>query len=92
MENKNRLGLTLGIFFAFLHFVWALCVALGIAQMYLDWIFPMHFIGNIFSIMDFNIGNAILLIVIAFIGGYICGWLVAWVYEWFQDKKTKKRK
>ena len=80
-SNKNKLGLTLGIFAALLHLVWAISVAVGIAQTYLDWILPMHFIGNVFDFATFNIVNAIILIILAFIGGYICGWVLGYIYE-----------
>lgn len=82
MINKNKLGLTLGIFIAFLHLLWSLFVAVGMAQKYLDWIFPMHFISAIFSVTTFTIVNALILTVIAFIAGYVCGWLLGLVWNW----------
>lgn len=81
MEKKNRMGLTFGILAALLHLVWAILVLVGVAQAYLDWIFPMHMIGNVFQVASFSIINTILLVIIAFIGGYILGWLGSWIYE-----------
>jgi len=79
--DKNKLGLVLGIFAAILHAVWAVAVAIGIAQAYLDWIFPMHFIGNVFQTTNFNITYALILVVLAFICGYIMGWVFAWLWN-----------
>ncbi|MBS3100237.1 hypothetical protein J4463_03420 [Candidatus Pacearchaeota archaeon] len=81
MINKNKLGLALGIFAAVLHAIWAVAVAIGLAQTYLDWIFPMHFIGNVFQVATFSIINASILVVMAFVGGYVCGWLFAWLWN-----------
>ena len=88
--NKNKLGLTVGIFAAILHAVWAILVGAGIAQTYLNWIFPMHFIGNVFQVANFSLMAAVLLIILAFIGGYICGWILGVVWNWV-DKGNKKR-
>ena len=84
--NGNKLGLVLGIFAAILHAVWAISVAVGVAQAYLDWIFPMHFIGNVFSVISFNAGTAILLIILAFVGGYVLGWIWAGLWNWLNKK------
>jgi len=86
--NANKLGLTIGIFVAALHALWAVLVAVGQDQVqaYLDWIFPLHFIGNVFQIMTFNLVSALILVVMAFVGGYICGWVLAWLWN-MVDKK-----
>ena len=85
-NNKNKLGLTLGIFAALLHLVWAVLVAIGIAQNWLNWIFPMHFIDSVFSVTSFSIVNALILIVLAFIGGYACGWVLGAIWN-YVDKE-----
>jgi ABC-type thiamin/hydroxymethylpyrimidine transport system permease subunit len=89
MNTKVKFGLTLGIFFAFMHFVWYLAVAIGIGQNFLDWIYPLHAIGNVFTVMGFNFLNMIFLLIVAFISGFVCGWLGVWVYGWFDKKKRK---
>ena len=73
--NKNLAGLTTGIFAAALHALWAVLVLLGVGQTYLDWIFPLHFVGNVYSVMSFSLGTAAILVVLAFVGGYVLGWL-----------------
>jgi len=86
--DKNHLGLVLGIFFALLHLIWVLLVLLGVGQAYIDWILPLHFIRLLVTISSFSIVSAVLLLVMAFIGGYVCGWLFAAVWNWV-GKKVK---
>ncbi len=87
--NKNHIGLTVGIFFAIIHAVWALIIAItpSSVQKFLDLIFPMHFLNNVYSVTSFNISYAVLLIIFAFVGGYICGWVFAAISNWFAKKK-----
>ncbi|MBU0930117.1 MAG: hypothetical protein KJ623_03520 [Nanoarchaeota archaeon] len=79
--NKNKLGLTLGIFFAGLHFLWVIAVLAGIAQTFLDWIFPMHFLNNVYSVVNFSLGYALALVALAFVSGYIMGFVLAWLWN-----------
>ena len=84
--NKNHVGLTMGIFVALLHALWAIIVAVGVAQVLLDWIFPLHFIDAIYSVMTFGFMTAILLVIMAFIGGYVMGWVFAALWNWISKK------
>lgn len=86
--NANKLGLTIGLFATILHAVWAIIVAVGkdAMQSYLDWIFPLHFIGNVFQVISFNLASALILIVIAFAGGYACGWVLAKLWNLVEKK------
>jgi len=79
--NANNLGMTLGGFFALLHAVWAILVGIGVAESLLDWIMPLHFIGTMFEVTGFTWGNAILLTILAFIGGYVSGWILAAIWN-----------
>ena len=80
--DKNKVGLTLAIFFAAMHALWALAVALGVGQKFFDYVFPMHFLNNVYSVMAFNAGTAVLLVVMAFVCCYIMGWLFAALWNW----------
>ena len=71
--DSNKLGLILGIFAALLHAVWAITVFLGLAQSFLDWIFPIHFLNSIYSVQGFDLLTALMLIIMAFVGGYVMG-------------------
>ena len=82
--NKNRLGLTIGIFAALLHAVWALIVVAGLAQSYLDWIFPLHFVNSVFDVAAFSLVNAVILIILAFVGGYVVGWILGAIWNWIK--------
>lgn len=80
MKGKMKLGcskpaLVVGLYVAILHALWAGLVALGVGQAVLNWILPLHFIDSMYTVITFNLLNAALLIVFAFIGGYVATWL-----------------
>lgn len=86
--SANKLGLTLGIFCALLHLVWALVVLAGVAQGFLDWIFPMHFLDSVYSVTGFNAISALMLVVLALISGYVMGYVLGALWNYI-DKKVK---
>jgi len=75
--NANKLGMTLGVFVAVWHLIWAVLVGVGVAQSMLDWVLPLHFVGLAVPLISFSWLNALILVIAAFIGGYIMGWLFA---------------
>jgi len=81
--NGHKLGLTLGTFSALIHALWSILVAIGWAQPLSDFIHWLHFLGNTMTILPFNFGQAILLIVIAFIAGYALGGVFALLWNKF---------
>ena len=84
--NENKLGITLGIFFALLHAIWAILIGFGAGQRLIDLILPLHFIDMMITVTTFKIGAAVLLVILAFIGGYIAGWLFAVIWNWVIKK------
>lgn len=86
--NKNKLGLILGTFFALMHALWALAVAIGAGflQTALDWIFKIHFLKPVYVITAFSLSNAILLVIVTFVCGYIIGWVFAAIWNWIGKK------
>lgn len=80
--NKNKVGITLGIFGGAIHALWALTVWLGLAQKYLDFILPLHFLNNVYSVLTFNIATALMLVVMATVCCYVMGWLFAGLWNW----------
>lgn len=86
MIKPKQLGLTLGIFFAVIHAIWALIVGLGYGQKFLSWIMSMHFMGAPMMIGGFTFGKAFVLIAVTFIAGYIFGWLFAVIWNWVSKK------
>ena len=75
--SKAKTSLVLGLFMAVVHAVWAVLVALGVAQGLMDWIFKMHMIESPYVISDFGFGTAIGLFIITFVVGYVFGWIFA---------------
>ncbi len=80
--NPSRVGLVAGSFLGLFHLGWSILVAVGIAQPLLDIIFKLHMIAPVYSVSDFNIVTAILLVVVTFVFGYIGGVVlgVLWNY------------
>jgi len=85
--NKNQVALSLGIFAALCHLVWSIAVAIGI-QSYIDWVLLLHSIKLDLLLTQVVILNVVILLVLAFIGGYIVGWVFAALYNWI-GKKVK---
>ncbi len=83
--NKKQVGLALGIFAAVCHLVWLIAVAIGV-QKAVDWILLLHSIQLDLTLTSVVILNGILLLIIAFIGGYIVGWVFAAIYNWAGKK------
>ena len=86
--DSNKLGITLGIFFGLLHLVWGLVVLLGVAQMYLNFIFPLHFLNNVYTVNTFNALYLLILVIMASICGYIMGLVLGALWNYI-DKKVK---
>ncbi len=79
--NKNKTGLTFGFLISFLHLIWSVLVALGVAQALLNFVLDIHMIGASTVVMPFNLVKALLLIVLTFVVGYIFGWLMAFFWN-----------
>ena len=88
--DVNKLGITLGVFFGLLHLVWGLVVLVGwwIAQMYLDWIFPLHFLNKVYTVTSFNAVYLLILVIMALVIGYVMGLVLGALWNYI-DKKVK---
>lgn len=85
--NKSKVGLTLGVFFAAWHALWAILVGIGWGQTLIDLILPLHFLDSLYyKITAFNFSTAVILIVLAFVSTYILGWLFAALWNWMKVK------
>jgi len=84
--NKNLLGLTIGLFMAFFHFVWLLLVALSLAKPLMEWILMLHHIEFQYVIAPFNLGYAAMLVAFTFAVGYVVGWILGLFWGWFFRK------
>jgi len=83
--NKNGLGLSLGIFLALVHAVWAIVISIipSLTQKMLDWVFVLHFLEPIYKLTAANLLNGVILIVMTFISGYIMGYVFAAIWNKF---------
>ncbi len=80
-HSVKKTALTFGIFAALIHLVWSALVALGLAQELLNWRLGMHFVNLPITVTQFNPINALLLIVLAFIGGAVIGAVLATIWN-----------
>jgi len=73
--NPKTVALYTGMLFAAIHLVWSLMVAVGLGQIYLDWVLGLHFITNPFVVGPFNVVTMIILLAFTFTVGYMLGWV-----------------
>lgn len=85
--NASSVGLGLGAFVGLVHAVWALLVAAGYAQGWLNWIFNLHFLDNPYIVDVFDLGRAVTLVVVTFVVGYVAGWVFATVWNYLVGRK-----
>jgi len=79
--DSNQMGLATGGFVAGIHFLWSLLVALGVAQVLLDWIFSLHFVNNPYRVHPFDLVTCVTLLIVTFIVGYLLGWISTWLWN-----------
>jgi len=86
-SRENKIAIAVSLFIAALHVLWAISVAFGLGQTYLDWIFPLHLLNNPFSVMSFSFLNTALLVVVAFVATYLSALLLIWFLKVMKIKK-----
>lgn len=79
--DKNKTGLTFGFLISFMHLLWSVLVALGIAQILVDFVLNIHMVNMQAAVMPFDFVKAIGLIVVTFIVGYVFGWFMAYFWN-----------
>ena len=79
--NVNKVGLTVGAFAGLAHLVWGLLISLGWAQGYLDFMMGLHSLNNPYEVASFNLGQTIMLIIVASILGYVVGSVFASIFN-----------
>lgn len=84
MLNKGKTGMALGVFIALIHAAWAVIVWSGSGQKLVNWIMTLHFMYYPVKILEFNLSNAVMLVIATFVGGYIFGWVFAAVWNKFR--------
>lgn len=86
MVNKHKLGLTLGTFAALVHTVWSILVATNTAQPVANWLHKIHFMNMSDQIQAFDLGTAVLLVVVGFVVGNVVGMVLATLWNAFNGK------
>ncbi len=83
--SSNKIGLVLGGILALWHALWAVLVLAGVAKPIMDWILKLHFLNIEYSLNDFDIVNAVLLVLVTGAIGYILGVIVGWLWNMIHD-------
>lgn len=79
--RPNRAGVALGTILGGWHLLWALLVAVGVAQRVIDFVLWMHFISPVYMVGAFHAGTAALLVIVTALLGYILGFAFAAVWN-----------
>ncbi len=80
MLNKCRVALFFGTVAALVHAVWAILVAGGWAQSYLNWVLEKHFLNSVYTVNSFDFANAAFLVVMAFVMGNVAGYVLSLIH------------
>ena len=79
--NKNKVGLVLGLFIGLWHVAWSVLIAFGLAQPLLDFIYKIHSLNVPVTVMPFDLGHSVGLIIITFLVGYLVGYVFATIWN-----------
>ena len=79
--DKNKTGLTFGFLISFLHLVWSVLVAFGLAQVWLNFVLGIHMVSAPIIVLPFDLITALGLIVVTFVVGYGFGWMMAFFWN-----------
>jgi hypothetical protein len=79
--EPNKAGLVLGALLGGWHLLWALLVALGVAQPLIDFLFWIHFIKPIYVIEPFAFRLAAILVLVTAAIGYVTGIALAMLWN-----------
>ena len=84
--NGNKIGLVLGSFLGLMHLGWSVLVALDWGQGLLDFIYKMHSLNNPFTVLPFDLGRSLGLVVITSAIGYVVGNIFATLWNKFHKE------
>ena len=84
--NPHGVGMTVGATMAVMHLGWSLLVMMGWATVLMDFIFSMHFLSNPYVVQVFDLGKALMLVIVTFAVGYVIGWVFSWIWNMMLKK------
>lgn len=79
--NPNKAGIAAGGVLGCYHFCWALLVAAGWAQPFIDFILWLHFIKPFIVVEPFSAPRAAGLVIVTALIGYVFGWVFALIWN-----------
>lgn len=79
--NPRKTGFALGGLVGFMHLVWSLLVALGLAQGWINWIIELHMIKDSHTVLPFSLPSAITLVVVTAVVGFVVGNVFAMIWN-----------
>jgi hypothetical protein len=79
--NPSKTARALGAFFAVVHVIWSVIVALGLAQTLINFKLWAHMLTAPVVVNPFDLSAAITVIIAAAITGYIVGYIFATVWN-----------
>ena len=79
--SPNKAGFVLGALLGGYHLLWAIIVATGWAQAFIDFILWLYFIKPVYVVETFSLGRAIGLVVVTAAIGYAIGGIFALLWN-----------
>jgi hypothetical protein len=84
--NVQKTALAVGIFLGGFHTLWAILIALGLAQSIYDFILWAHMIHLLITIGPFDGTAALTLVIFTFLTGYMFGYAFALIWNKLHSK------
>jgi thiamine transporter ThiT len=79
--NSIDAALLLGMLFGVIHLSWLILVYLKYAQVFLDFIYWVHFIKPIFEVQSFDMGRALILLALTVSVGAVLGYVLSKLFN-----------
>jgi|APSaa5957512622_1039677.scaffolds.fasta_scaffold193896_2 hypothetical protein len=81
--NENKIGLSIGSLFGFMHLLWVILVTIGLGQRIAGLSHNMHGFQDMHTIGSIGFGTAVVGVISAAVVGYIVGYVAAWLLNRF---------
>lgn len=84
--NVKQTALAVGLTAAFFHALWAIAVAAGFAQQWLNFKLANHFVIIEAGIAQFSLMTALIAVIMCFVAGAVIGGVFATIWNWVGKK------